>query len=216
MQQAGNDNVIARACSYPSGENLMNSRIVAIVLFVVVARPVSASVTTYTDLSQWLGAVGPHTYIGFTEYPDSTLITTQYASQGVLFTDGNDFIELTASFPGDGAGLRSVDFTPPFGGNVHMSFRLDRTSIAFDFIGTLLVELYSNGQLVFTSDFHGFNSTFVGFISDEPFDAVIAYDGDDEVIAINNLYFGAPVPSPATLASLFLGAIIAPTRRRRA
>jgi hypothetical protein len=183
---------------------------------IILAIPAHATVTAITNRNQWINAVDTHTYIGFTGHPKHTIITTQYADQGVLFTDGNDVINLNATLPGDGASLTSVDFTPPFGGNVHMSFPLERNAIAFDFIGSLYIEFYNRGSLVFASNHYFADFTpFVGFISDASFDAVIAYDGDDEVVVINNLLFGPAVPAPATLSALLIAALGGSTRRRR-
>ncbi len=66
-----------------------------------------ASVTVYTNRQQWLDAVGHHTFIGFTEYPEFTTITTQYGEQGIWFTDGNEFISESSAYR-DGHALGSV------------------------------------------------------------------------------------------------------------
>ncbi len=171
-----------------------------------------AEVTVYTSKPDWQAAALSSTFIGFTGFATDTIITNQYADFGVHFTDGNDFI---GNGPGwsDGSGLYSTDFVSPYGGRIHLAFDADLNAVAFDFHGSILVEFYRHGQLIHASAMYSAAFTpFVGFFVSDAFDAAIVYDGDDEVVAIDNLYFGPAVPAPATIALLAIAGL---TSRRR-
>jgi len=175
-----------------------------------------ADVTIYTNKAQWQSAAGPSTAITFVEYHEFTIITDQYAESGILFTDGNDFIFTTASFPADGAGLVSASDVLGSDSGVHMSYVQPRNSIAFDFIGIIQFNLYNSGELVYASQYYvaGF-TPFVGVTSTVPFDFVVAWDWGDAVVSIDNLYFGAAVPAPGSLLFLVGGYIGHRSGRRR-
>jgi Flp pilus assembly protein protease CpaA len=65
----------------------------------------------FHERAAWEAAVGDFVTIDFTGFPDDTVITDQYANQGVVFSDGNDRIRVSESlFPLDGAGLRGGPF----------------------------------------------------------------------------------------------------------
>lgn len=191
----------------------MRFGIVVVFVFAFVQNQALADVTIYTNRTQWQATAGSWLFIGFTGFPSNTNITNQYAAQGVLFTDGNDHIQNSPSWS-DGSGLLSTEFISPYGGRARLQFPELRSDIAVDFTGGLLVELYSRGQLIYTSDhFNDAFTPFVGLHSTIPFDRAILYDGYDPVVAIDNLYFGPPVPTPGTIATLVAGAMI-PRRRR--
>src|SRR5262245_3944366 len=79
----------------------------AMLAICVMCSPTEAAVTEYTNKSSWQTAVGNnYTTIDFLGYPNTTFITNQYASLGVIFTDGNDSIWHTPSYVIDGAGLQ--------------------------------------------------------------------------------------------------------------
>jgi hypothetical protein len=192
------------------------SRIHLLVFSALVAwtSPAHATVTPITNKNQWLSAIGSHEFIGFTGFPEFTTITTQYQEQGITFTDGNDFIFITGSFPSDGHGLVSSDTSFP--GTVHMSFEQPRYAIAFEFTGRIQIELYENGSNIFTSIHYvdGF-TPFVWFLSTVPFDAAIALDPVDSILTLDNVYFGAAVPAPGALLGLAFGSMCVVGRRRR-
>jgi hypothetical protein len=180
----------------------------------VFAAEVSASVTETINKPQWQSGVGAYTTITFGEYPVGTLITNQYASQGVVFTEGNDFISDIGPLPGQVFGL---DSNEPFGqaGSITMQFSSPQNWIGVDFVGIVQFELYSQGQLVFTSGLHHYGfGPFLGLISTTTFDEVRVYDPTDAVVAIDNLYFGPPVPAPGAL-SLIAVAGISGYRKRK-
>ncbi len=178
-----------------------------------IPREAVASVTAITNKQQWLDLVGHHTFIGFTEYPEFTTITTQYASLGVVFPDGNDFISESGAY-GDNHGLVGVDPTIP--GRIGMSFDLPRYAIAFDHTDRTQVELYSNDQLIFSSILYSGGFTpFIGFVSTVPFDRALALDPIGLVVTLDNIYFGPPIPAAPALAALALAALFPTSRRRR-
>ncbi len=174
-----------------------------------------ADVTVFTNASQWQSAVGSYTTIDFTDYPEFTTITNQYEHLGILFTDGNDFIFETPSFPSDSYGLVSSDgFGNP--GEIHMSFTQPQHYLGFDYIGHLQIRLYSGGRLVFESVLYnaGF-FPFVGVVSTDAFDAAVARRPLHDIVAIDNLHFGPPIPGPGMLPLLAIAGIVAVQRKRR-
>ena len=166
---------------------------------------VGAAVIEHADKTEWQSSVGEYTTIDFTGFPDGTKITDQYADLGVLF--GSDIIAHGPSFQ-DGAGLHGVYPTP-----IEIWFDEPVTSVATDFLGDLLIELYSGDELIYTSSYFGYFSKFGGVVSTEPFDGVKILDPSDFGVVIDNLYFGPPIPGPSALA--LLGVAFAGTARQR-
>ena len=115
-----------------------------IVLCIVVqAVSARATVTIITNKQQWQNTVGAFTPITLADYPAFTTITDQYASLGITFTDGNDFIFPSSTVP-DGQALVSVD-GPGNLGTIHMAFSGPTYALAFEFLDHLVIELYDNG-----------------------------------------------------------------------
>jgi hypothetical protein len=75
------------------------------------ASQAEAEVTEFTDFAAWQQAGGAFTTITFAEFPAGTLITDQYADQGVTFSGGFHQINCCSfpTFPGDGSGLNGLD-----------------------------------------------------------------------------------------------------------
>jgi hypothetical protein len=178
---------------------------------------VLASVTVYSSVgnpnakTQWQSAAGPYSTITFAELglPSGTWLNEQYAYLGVHFTDGSDQIYQNAGFLQDGWGLNgALDEST-------LKFDAPMTTIAADFPGTVKIQLYSQGTLIYSSPLLGTSGLghFVGLISTDPFDKAILTDIG---LFIDNLYFGPPIPAPGALAMLALSALAAPHRRRRA
>ncbi len=117
-----------------------------------------AGVMEFTDKEDWIAAVGQFTTIGFTEFPNNTFITDQYAEQGVFFLDGDDNIVCCSfiTFPEDGAGLD---------GNaaIHLSFSEPQRWIAADYPGAVHYDLFFLGKLVYTSS--NFPGSGIGFFA---------------------------------------------------
>ena len=78
-------------------------------LAVLFTQYAQADVVEFHERDEWEAAAGSFSTIDFTGFPDSTIITDQYLDLGVLFTQGNDNIELSGSFPNDGSGLDGFD-----------------------------------------------------------------------------------------------------------
>jgi hypothetical protein len=166
-----------------------------------------ADVFEFTDKDEWIAAVGPFTTIGFTGFPDGTLITDQYADLGVIFTGGTENVFLSENlFPNDGAGLIAV-------GVIAMEFATPQAWIAVDFPGAVQFELFRGGEPIYkSSDFLGGGvGFFAGLLTTELFDSAVIDDPIDNVVAIDDLHFG--VPAPPTLLLLALGGLLGKRRR---
>ncbi len=164
----------------------------------------------FTDKQEWEAAVGAFTTIDFTGFPDGTFITDQYADLGVLFVGGNENIFVNDFlFPNDGAGLDDGGFTP-----IAVSFDTPQAWIAVDFPGLIQFELFSAGELIYTSSEFGVGGVgnFAGLVSTELFDLAVMSDPSGVDVVIDDLHFG--VPSPGAIALLALGGLFF-TRRRR-
>ena len=170
----------------------------------------TADVIEFTDRDEWIAAAGTFTTIDFTGFPAGTFITDQFSNLGVTFTGGNEHIFFSNAFPNDGAGLlRSfVD--------IQIEFATPQFWIAVDFPGIIQFELFSGGQLIFTSSGLGVGgaSNFGGLLSTEPFDMAVILDPTDMTVGIDDLHFGPPVPGPPAVALLALAGVL-PCRRRR-
>jgi len=165
-------------------------------------------VIEYLEKAEWELAAGDYTTIDFTGFAEGTVITDQYADLGVLF--GSDIVGHLSGLP-DGAGL--------FGGGgassaIEIWFAQPVTGVATDFLGDVLIELYSGNDLVYTSSYFGYFSKFGGLVSTEPFDAAKILDPFDSEVFIDNLYFAPPIPGPSALGLLGV-AFVGIVRRRR-
>ncbi len=163
-------------------------------------------VEEFTDKDEWIAAVGDFTTIDFTGFPDGTFITDQYADLGILFTGGGENIFFNDGFLNDGVGLDSGFFT-----DIVMEFETPQLWIGVDFPGLIQFELFSAGELIYTSSvFSDFQSNFAGLLSMELFDVAVILDPTGGNSDIDDLYFG--VPAPPTLVLLALGSFL--SRRR--
>jgi hypothetical protein len=169
----------------------------------------SAEVLEFEDKAAWEAAVGDYTTIDFTGYPYGTLIRDQYLDVGVRFMPdcwctiaGPNF----NTFLNDGWGLDGNDL-------IHIQFDSPQHWIAADFPGALYFELYSDGELLYSSSLFGGGGVghFGGLISDESFNEVLIQDWDAFVI-LDDLHFG--VPTPAGFVCLALAALIRLRARR--
>ena len=164
-------------------------------------------VEEFTDKDEWIAAVGDFTTIGFTGFPDGTFITDQYGDLGILFTDGDDTIHMSATYINDGWGLRG-------NGIISVAFDTSQAWIGVDFPGFLSIELYSEGRLFFTSNLAGGAGAgnFLGLISSQLFDSAVLIDPLDGLAFIDDVHFG--VPGPGGVFLLALAALCARHRRR--
>jgi hypothetical protein len=192
--------------------------IIASVGVLVLANESLGAVTVYytpqnfdVGRQAWMTDMGSHATIDFTGFPANTIITTQYQSLGVTFTDGTDRIFASPNaFPNDGWGLNGAF------DEIHLGFNQPMYGLGVDFPGIVKFRLYWQGALIYTStDFiFGDIGSFAGLISDQPFDAALINDPTGGVF-IDDLFFGPPVPAPSAV-SLILLAGAARGRRGRA
>lgn len=172
------------------------------------------TVTIYENQTGWEDAVNnDFTTIDFTGWPDWTIITTQYSSLGIQFTDGSDRIRNNPElFPNDGSGLYgavssiTIEFSSPIYYLAHWYYAGSR------------LDLYYGGELIYTSPFFnplGPPHHFVGFISTELFDEARIYAPNGGAINVDNLYFQSPIPAPGALTWLGLAALVRCRRRSK-
>ncbi|MCI0677332.1 MAG: hypothetical protein L0Y42_16350, partial [Phycisphaerales bacterium] len=172
----------------------------------------NAEVAEFTNRAEWVSAIGGFEQmqtISFLEYPQGSLLNDQYANLGVTFPDGNDFIIHAESFLLDGAGATSVS------GPMTLEFDEPRMSIGVHFPGFLIVKLYSEGTLIYTSNEFGIGGAgfFGGLISTQPFDTVHLIDPAG-IPDIDTIHFGLPVPAPGGLALLSIAGLLLRRSRR--
>jgi hypothetical protein len=188
----------------------------SILIALCVAPPTTltaeGAVTIYTNKSNWQNNVGTSSAITFAEFgvPTGTWLKEQYSSLGVHFTDGSDQFYNNTNIFADGWGLNGALNESTIG------FDSPVTTIALDFPGTVQVELYLKGQLLYTSPLLGSTPTgnFRGLVSTDPFDKVILDDPLSGLV-IDNLYFGPPIPAPGALAIFAASALLGKSRRRK-
>src|SRR4051812_11615163 len=113
-----------------------------------ILKPVNAAVMEFIHNAQWQNAAGIYTTIDFTGFPDHTVITNQYAQQGITFTNGSDWI-IQPGYFADGAGLETS--TNGLMGTMRLSFAGPEYSLAMDYVGIKQFKLYYLGQLTYTS-----------------------------------------------------------------
>lgn len=183
------------------------TNIMVMFLPLAASTEVQASVTEYTNAIAWQNAVGGYTTIDFTGYELNTLITDQYSSSGVTFTDGLDIVYFNQGFLNDGVGINAVDSST-------LVFDTPQYWIAVDFPGTLWIELYHDGQLLYQSNGGpgGGAGFFTGLVSTEGFDSVVLIDFKGGTY-YDDVHFGAPIPAPSALALFAIGTLFG--RRRR-
>jgi hypothetical protein len=147
-----------------------------------------ADFTYFFQLPAWQQAAGPTTTIDFVQ-PVPTLITDDYASLGVLFTEANDYAAPMLNTPsGDGWGLYSGPDS-----SITIQFTQPVYALAFHVPGSFDYKVYSGDTLLLVD---AAVNPFRGITSTVAFDRIVCYGGS----AIDNLYFGPPIPAPGTLA----------------
>lgn len=188
--------------------------IVRIVLVMLaLAGRASASVTEFTNRAEWFAAIGglqQSQTISFLGFPRGTLLNDQYADLGVTFPDGNDYVANSSSFLLDGAGAFSL-FGP-----ITIQFDEPVSSIGVHFPGALVIELYLNDALVYTSSAFGGagEGFFGGIVSSQPFNSAHLSDPSGDVF-VDTIHFGLTIPGPASVASLLIGGVLLCRSRRR-
>jgi hypothetical protein len=169
-----------------------------------------ADIVEYRDKQDWEAAAGSWSTADFTGFPDNTPIDEQYAYLGVHFVDGYDFAVLGwETFPNDGAGLDGNEL-------VDLIFDVPMYWIAADFPGLLLIDLYYEDELFYSSNVFGVGGVgnFGGLVSTEPFDrAVLWKEGTFPNVFVDDLHFGPPIPAPSALC-IVCAALLAARQRR--
>ncbi|HRP63495.1 MAG TPA: hypothetical protein PK400_09405, partial [Phycisphaerales bacterium] len=133
-----------------------------------------------------------------------------YADLGVTFTGQQLGYFHSSGLFNDGEGIRSNNDT------LWATFDEPQRAIAVDYPGQIRFQLYSNGQLIFTSILFspgmGQTQAFAGLISDQSFDAVHLYRVNSTYVYIDDLHFG--IPTPGALSVFALTAFGCRRRRR--
>ena len=169
----------------------------------LMAISVCAAPIEYTDLSTFNAAAGAHTILTFTGLAGGTIITSQFAGQGVTFTDGDDRAALNGAFITDGAGVDA-------NGSISLAFSGLRDSIGAEYPGGLQFQLFQGATLVYTSSqFGGSGTGFFAGVTGVTFDHAVISDWVDSAVFVDNLHFSGQVsgvPEPST-AGLFIIAL---------
>jgi hypothetical protein len=149
-------------------------------------------VTEYENGAAWYAAVGEVTTIDFTDQPAGSIITDQYASLGVHFTDGNDIAFAGPSiFPNDAIGLRGHIVQPS---GIHIAFDTLQRWLAVEFPGGVDIQLFRDGDMFHESNLLGVGGigNFAGLVSTIGFDAAYIDDSADFFVFIDDPHFGVP------------------------
>jgi len=169
-----------------------------------------AAVQEFTNKSAWQVAADPFTTIGFANLPANTLITDQYADEGVLFTDGFDLVMYNTGFLNDGAGVNAAPH------EIWLAFTSPMASIGCDYPGSLKFYLYLDDALIYTSTTFapGGIGNFAGLVSTQPFNRALIRDPFGDTF-IDDLHFGPPIPGPGAAALICALFALRFSRRRR-
>jgi len=179
----------------------------------VVAQSAVCDVQVFSDNEKWQNNTDGFTFIGFTEYPQGTILTDQYADLGVTFPEANAAVLESDFLFEDGHGI--FRDTPSGFDNIWVEFDEPVTAIAVDFLGLIQFELFTDDKSIHLSNPYSDNGGgFAGLISEQSFDKARIFDPGG-VTAIDNLYFGPPIPAPGVLGGFAIAALCFHRRRRR-
>ena len=179
-------------------------------------------VTMFTDFDAFLAAAGDVREIDFETLPDGTPsfsgaeITPDfnYRDQGIEFFSPAPWLFIAGNAE---AGFRLK------AGNIHGSGGprnwiiaepvLPATAVGIVFPGTTIFSVFdTTGELIVSQIFGTAGTSFAGIVSDVPIGSV-TFERGIEVESINSFFF-VPIPEPATLVLVALGALVLPRRRR--
>jgi len=167
------------------------------------------------DGAAWCQATPPFSEITFADLPVNTLVTEQYASLGVHFTDADgNWVQghFPASYIQDGWGLNGNS-------SVELTFDAPMWSFASFFPGLGKFSFFAGDVHLFTSDLLGPGGldNFAGFMTDVAFDRVIIVGGPPDIfgnpdkVFFDDFYFSS-VPAPGVLSGVFV--MLLGSRRR--
>ncbi len=179
----------------------------------------NAEVTWTLDQAAWTSQVGgPEavTAIDFGTVPGGAILNEQFATQGLHFTDGDDWrteVGLTPPAPGVIGGPILFPLNYP------ITMRFDQMLTGFsamEFTGDFGVQLFHDSLLVGSATALGLPvNQVIGFVSDVSFNRVVVVGNMgtfNNLAAMGNISFA--VPAPSALALLAVAALTHGTRRR--
>lgn len=173
------------------------------------ARTATAGFVEFENADAWFTAAGPTTTIDFVlDAPQ--ILSTQYATLGALFPDGNDVAHTAATFSFDGWGATGA---PTGGGPIIVEFLDAHQAFAAYYFSSVTFSLYFDDSLIYTSTLFSspIGGAFGGVISTAAFNRVVIFAPLGPT-TVDNLYFNT-VPSPT--ATIALTGMLLGGRRRR-
>ena len=154
----------------------MRMKWLTVSLALALAASAHASFTVIKGIDNWNAQVGPCTTLDFV-FPTPQYLSTQYASLGAIFEgDEYAFDGPLSVFQQDGWGCGADD------GGVDITFLSPQYAIGAWFPGSLRVDFYWQGQLMYQSpnlDTFPLSYAFGGVISTQAFDRVRFWDPGD-------------------------------------
>jgi len=183
---------------------------VATITLALACASAQASLVLTTNKDEWLDAAAPVTALDFTDLALFEFVTDQYADLGVMFFGtaiGHTGMSL---YPSDGHGI--LGWTHQL---IEMEFDAPRTRFAIELgSGSMVMTFYLGGAEVGIANVSNATSLFWGAVLESTFDRVTLEDQGLGFTAIDNLYFGAPIPAPGALALVAFAGLVSRRRRR--
>ena len=138
----------------------------------------------------------------FQGFPSGTTISDQYVPIGMVFTQINEIVRVSANYSRDNHGVDG-------NGDVEIRFLTPQNAIGCDFPGSLQIDLYSGPNLIYSSNIFGGVGiiTFAGIVAQQNFDRVVISDWTDSFAHLDDVSIGAGFllaqtggcPGPVTL-----------------
>ncbi len=172
------------------------------------AASAHASFTVIKGIDNWNAQVGPCTTLDFV-FPEPQYLSTQYASLGAIFPEGNEVAYQANAFQQDGWGCMNYDQEP--GGGIDITFLSPQYAIGAWFPGKLRVDLFWQDQLIYASpdlDTFPLTYSFGGVLSTQPFDRVTLHYFT--LCFVDDVLF---VPAPGAMGLVVLAAAVGGRRR---
>jgi hypothetical protein len=171
--------------------------------------------TKFTNFAAWQAQTPGYTELGFTEFPQWTFITDQYAEQGVVITaEAPPVVFFAGTFPIDNTGIFSQ------GSWIDFNFSEVQKSFAMHGVGAWKLEFYLGSQFLGTTGVVSNpaqlpEQTFAGGVSSTGFDRVRLVDFTPNSLSVDNFYFST-IPGPSGLAAFGIALAVRGRRRRGA